>query len=147
MLCYYAFCFLTYYYKCIVGVENLLYYFYFSRFLHVMPTLLRVYSNNQSNPVICSAIQFTCRQFYILHRKPFILQVEQVFSIQQVTLLAKLTTIEIVLVCCQEMPVPSRNYIGRNRHSVDQSSLSLVTPHQTTTHLDIECIMECKKYD
>ncbi|KAL5011899.1 hypothetical protein ScPMuIL_010450 [Solemya velum] len=43
-------------------------------FMHVMPTILRVYSNNQSNPVICSAIQFACRQFYILHRKPFILQ-------------------------------------------------------------------------
>ena len=39
-----------------------------------MPTLLRVYSNNQPNPVLQDAIQFVCKQFYILHRKPFILQ-------------------------------------------------------------------------
>ena len=45
------------------------------RFLYVMPTLLKVYSNNQPNPVICGTIQFVCRQFYILHRKPFMLQV------------------------------------------------------------------------
>ncbi|CAE1324419.1 UNC80 [Acanthosepion pharaonis] len=45
-----------------------------SGFLHVMPTLLRVYSNNQPNTVLCKSIEFTCRQFYILHRKPFILQ-------------------------------------------------------------------------
>ncbi|GFR73733.1 Unc-80-like protein [Elysia marginata] len=43
-------------------------------FLHIMPTLLRVYSNNQPNPVLQNAIQFVCKQFYILHRKPFILQ-------------------------------------------------------------------------
>ncbi|XP_036354476.1 protein unc-80 homolog isoform X2 [Octopus sinensis] len=45
-----------------------------SGFLHIMPTILRVYSNNQPNTVLCKAIEFTCRQFYILHRKPFILQ-------------------------------------------------------------------------
>ncbi|XP_048774238.1 protein unc-80 homolog isoform X3 [Ostrea edulis] len=43
-------------------------------FMHVMPTLLKTYSNNQPNPVLCQAIEFVCRQFYILHRKPFILQ-------------------------------------------------------------------------
>ncbi|GFO03526.1 unc-80-like protein, partial [Plakobranchus ocellatus] len=43
-------------------------------FLHIMPTLLRVYSNNQPNPVLRNAVQFLCKQFYILHRKPFILQ-------------------------------------------------------------------------
>lgn len=44
------------------------------RFMHIMPTLLKTYSNNQPNPVLCQAIEFVCRQFYILHRKPFILQ-------------------------------------------------------------------------
>ncbi len=39
-----------------------------------MPTLLRVYSNNQPNLVLKKAIHFVCRQFYVLHRKPFILQ-------------------------------------------------------------------------
>ncbi|KAL4233067.1 Protein unc-80 [Mactra antiquata] len=43
-------------------------------FLYVVPTLLRTYSNHQPNPLICKAIQFVCRQFYILHRKPFMLQ-------------------------------------------------------------------------
>ncbi|KAK7094571.1 hypothetical protein V1264_006106 [Littorina saxatilis] len=45
-----------------------------SGFLYVMPTLLRVYSNNQPNSVLCNAIHFVCRQFYVLHRKPFVLQ-------------------------------------------------------------------------
>ena len=39
-----------------------------------MPTVLRMYSNNQPNTVLCQAIHFACRQFYILHRKPFVLQ-------------------------------------------------------------------------
>ncbi|ESO92838.1 hypothetical protein LOTGIDRAFT_232936 [Lottia gigantea] len=43
-------------------------------FLYIMPTLLRVYSNNQPNAVLKKAIHFVCRQFYILHRKPFMLQ-------------------------------------------------------------------------
>ncbi|XP_055887561.1 protein unc-80 homolog isoform X2 [Biomphalaria glabrata] len=43
-------------------------------FLYIMPTLVRVYSNNQANPVLKKAIHFVCKQFFILHRKPFILQ-------------------------------------------------------------------------
>jgi len=46
------------------------------RFLYVVPTLLRTYSNHLPNPLVCKAIQFVCKQFYILHRKPFMLQVE-----------------------------------------------------------------------
>lgn len=42
--------------------------------MYIMPTLLRVYSNNQPNTVLKQAIHFVCRQFYILHRKPFVLQ-------------------------------------------------------------------------
>ena len=56
-----------------LSVDSCIY--YIDRFLYVMPTLLKVYSNNQPNPVLCGAIQFVCRQFYILHRKPFMLQV------------------------------------------------------------------------
>ena len=48
---------------------------YFSRFMYIMPTLLKTYSNNQPNPVLITALQFVCKTFYILHRKPFILQV------------------------------------------------------------------------
>ena len=39
-----------------------------------MPTILRVYSNIQSNPMVKKAIEYCCRQFFILHRLPFILQ-------------------------------------------------------------------------
>lgn len=39
-----------------------------------MPTIVRVYSNTQSNPMVKKAIEYCCRQFYVLHRLPFILQ-------------------------------------------------------------------------
>lgn len=34
----------------------------------------QVYADYESNPQLRQAIEFACRQFYILHRKPFILQ-------------------------------------------------------------------------
>ncbi|WAR09253.1 UNC80-like protein [Mya arenaria] len=43
-------------------------------FLNVIPTLMRTYSNHLPNPVVCKALQFVFKQFYILHRKPFMLQ-------------------------------------------------------------------------
>ncbi|XP_023931089.1 protein unc-80 homolog isoform X1 [Lingula anatina] len=43
-------------------------------FLYIMPTIMRVYSNNQNNPVLVRGVQFACKQFFILHRKPFVLQ-------------------------------------------------------------------------
>ncbi|XP_074657337.1 protein unc-80 homolog [Tubulanus polymorphus] len=43
-------------------------------FMYIMPTILRVYAHNQANPLLCSSIEYTCKQFYILHRKPFVLQ-------------------------------------------------------------------------
>ena len=39
-----------------------------------MPTILRVYSNIPSNAMLKKTIEYTCRQFFILHRIPFILQ-------------------------------------------------------------------------
>ncbi|CAF1346547.1 unnamed protein product [Didymodactylos carnosus] len=42
-------------------------------YLSIMPTFLHLYSNIQSNP-IKKAIEYCCRQFYILHRVPFLLQ-------------------------------------------------------------------------
>ena len=44
-------------------------------FLLIIPTLLKVYSNMQSNPVLKSAIEFCFLQFYLMHRLPFVLQV------------------------------------------------------------------------
>ena len=40
----------------------------------VMPDLLRIYSNNQTNHLITTTIEYVCKQLYILHRKPFLLQ-------------------------------------------------------------------------
>lgn len=39
-----------------------------------MPTILQVYSNHQSNSLLCRTVEFICKQFYVLHRKPFVLQ-------------------------------------------------------------------------
>ncbi|MPC97318.1 Protein unc-80 [Portunus trituberculatus] len=39
-----------------------------------MPTILRVYSNYQSNKMVVTVVEFIVKQLYILHRKPFILQ-------------------------------------------------------------------------
>lgn len=36
--------------------------------------LLQVYADFEGNPLLRQGIEFCCRQFYILHRKPFILQ-------------------------------------------------------------------------
>ena len=43
-------------------------------FFLVMPSMLRIYSNNQTNELITKTIEFVCKQLYILHRKPFLLQ-------------------------------------------------------------------------
>ncbi|KAJ8031313.1 Protein unc-80-like [Holothuria leucospilota] len=43
-------------------------------FQYIMPTILRVYSQHQNNPMVCGAIKFVCEKFYLLHMKPFILQ-------------------------------------------------------------------------
>lgn len=34
----------------------------------------QVYADYESDPLLRQGIEFCCRQFYILHRKPFILQ-------------------------------------------------------------------------
>ena len=39
-----------------------------------MPTLLRCYSQRQTNRVFCGVVEFLCAQFHTLHRKPFLLQ-------------------------------------------------------------------------
>lgn len=36
--------------------------------------VLQVYADYESNPLLRQGIEFCCRQFYILHRKPFVLQ-------------------------------------------------------------------------
>ncbi|XP_022249198.1 protein unc-80 homolog isoform X2 [Limulus polyphemus] len=43
-------------------------------YLLIMPTILRIYSNHQTNSLLCRSIEFVSKQFYIMHRKPFILQ-------------------------------------------------------------------------
>ncbi|VDK81114.1 unnamed protein product [Onchocerca ochengi] len=43
-------------------------------FFLIMPTILRCYSQRQTNPLLCRTIEYVCKQFYIIHRKPFLLQ-------------------------------------------------------------------------
>lgn len=39
-----------------------------------MPTLLQIYSNYQTNKLVTTTIEYAVKQFYLLNRKPFILQ-------------------------------------------------------------------------
>ena len=43
-------------------------------YLLIIPTILRIYSNHQTNGLLSRTIEFVCKQFYIMHRKPFLLQ-------------------------------------------------------------------------
>lgn len=44
------------------------------RYLLIMPTLLKIYSNHQTNKLITTTIEYAVKQFYLMNRKPFILQ-------------------------------------------------------------------------
>ncbi|XP_053540162.1 protein unc-80 homolog [Ictalurus punctatus] len=48
--------------------------FSLSGYQWILPTMLQTYADYESNPLLRRGIEFCCRQFYILHRKPFILQ-------------------------------------------------------------------------
>lgn len=43
-------------------------------YLLIIPTIVRIYSNHQTNGLLTRTIEFICKQFYIMHRKPFLLQ-------------------------------------------------------------------------
>ena len=43
-------------------------------YLLIMPSLVQIYSNNLSNLLVTSSIEFLVKQLYVLHRKPFLLQ-------------------------------------------------------------------------
>ena len=45
-----------------------------SGYLLVMPSIIQIYNNNLSNHLVTSSIEFLIKQLYILHRKPFLLQ-------------------------------------------------------------------------
>lgn len=44
------------------------------RYLLIMPTLLQIYSNHQTNKLVTTTIEYAVKQFYLMNRKPFILQ-------------------------------------------------------------------------
>uniref|UniRef100_A0A4W4GQM1 Unc-80 homolog (C. elegans) n=1 Tax=Electrophorus electricus TaxID=8005 RepID=A0A4W4GQM1_ELEEL len=49
--------------------------FSLSGYQWILPTILQVtYADYESNPLLRGGVEFCCRQFYILHRKPFVLQ-------------------------------------------------------------------------
>lgn len=39
-----------------------------------MPTLLQIYSSHNTNSLVTRTIEYTVKQFYLMNRKPFILQ-------------------------------------------------------------------------
>lgn len=39
-----------------------------------MPTLLKIYSNHQTNKLVTTTVEYAVKQFYLMNRKPFILQ-------------------------------------------------------------------------
>lgn len=43
-------------------------------YLLIVQTMAQIYSNHQTNSLLCRTIEFVFKQFYILHRKPFVLQ-------------------------------------------------------------------------
>ncbi|XP_059490383.1 protein unc-80 homolog isoform X4 [Neocloeon triangulifer] len=43
-------------------------------YLLIMPTLMQIYSNHQTNKLVTRTVEYTVKQFYLMHRKPFILQ-------------------------------------------------------------------------
>ncbi|XP_065170367.1 protein unc-80 homolog isoform X8 [Atheta coriaria] len=43
-------------------------------YLLIMPTLLKIYSNHQTNKLVTTTIEYAVKQFYLMNRKPFILQ-------------------------------------------------------------------------
>ena len=45
-----------------------------SGYLLIMPSIAQIYSNNISNYLVKTSIEFLVKQLYILHRKPFLMQ-------------------------------------------------------------------------
>ncbi|OXA46443.1 Protein unc-80 [Folsomia candida] len=56
------------------GVQQFKNIFSTNGYLLVMPPLLLLYSTHQSNALVTGAVEFACKEFYLLHRKPFVLQ-------------------------------------------------------------------------
>lgn len=43
-------------------------------YLLIVQPMVQIYANHQTNSLLCRTIEFVFKQFYILHRKPFVLQ-------------------------------------------------------------------------
>ena len=43
-------------------------------YLMIIPTLLQLYSSHQTNTLVTRTVEYTVKQFYLMNRKPFILQ-------------------------------------------------------------------------
>ena len=43
-------------------------------YLQIMKSIIQIYSNNTSNQLVRKSIEFLVKQLYILHRKPFLIQ-------------------------------------------------------------------------
>ena len=40
----------------------------------IIPTLMQLYSTHQTNKLVTTTVEYAVKQFYMMHRKPFILQ-------------------------------------------------------------------------
>jgi len=47
---------------------------YTHRYLLIIPTLLQLYASHHTNKIVTRSIEYTIKQFYLMNRKPFILQ-------------------------------------------------------------------------
>lgn len=45
-----------------------------ARYLLIIPSLLQLYASHQSNKLVTRTVEYTVKQFYLMNRKPFILQ-------------------------------------------------------------------------
>ncbi|XP_067205239.1 protein unc-80 homolog isoform X2 [Linepithema humile] len=56
------------------GAHNFKNIFSTNGYLLIMPTLLQLYSTHQTNKLVTTTVEYAVKQFYLMNRKPFILQ-------------------------------------------------------------------------
>lgn len=91
-------------------------------FTSIMATIVQVYSNHQNNHLLCRSIEFVCKQFYIMHRKPFLLQL---FG----SVAAKLDTTEVMFQNLANSPMSSNDPLGPGGCSSSVTDPNRISPN------------------
>ncbi|KAJ8947309.1 hypothetical protein NQ318_004561 [Aromia moschata] len=81
-------------------------------YLLIMPTLLKIYSNHQTNKLVTTTIEYAVKQFYLMNRKPFILQMFGSVSAMLDTDEEGLTEMLISKVLHYEMTIENDDYVN-----------------------------------